>query len=115
MFSPLAIDNLTSRYLEPIAKDFCLEVYRVMVKNRFADEKMNKLVRQNKGGSFHLYTQGHEMIGAICGLRLKPGIDYGLPYYRDRTFALGLGCDLVDLFGTFLARSASPCVKIPIK
>ncbi len=98
--------DLTHRYLKPISREFCLDVYRIMLRNRLADEKMKKLVRQNKGGSFHLSTQGHEMIGAICGIRLRPGVDYALPYYRDRAFAIGLGCKLEDLFGSFLARKA---------
>ena len=59
---------------------------------RFADEKMYKLVRQNKGGTFHLSVIGHEMIGAVCALALNPGKDWGLPYYRDRAFAIGIGC-----------------------
>jgi 2-oxoisovalerate dehydrogenase E1 component len=88
------------------SKEFALKTYQVMLKNRLADEKMKKLVRQNKGGSFHLSTQGHEMIGAITGLLLTPQKDYAFPYYRDRTFAIGLGCELKDLFATFLARNA---------
>jgi 2-oxoisovalerate dehydrogenase E1 component len=106
MFTAQSISTWKNRFLDPISKDFCLDVYHVIIKNRLADEKMKKLVRQNKGGSFHLSTQGHEMIGAIAGLRLNPGVDYALPYYRDRTFALGLGVDLKDLFSTFLARKA---------
>ena len=27
-----------------------------------------------------------------------------LPYYRDRAFAIGIGCDLINLFGAFLTR-----------
>lgn len=72
---------------------------------RFMDEKMSKLIRQNKGGTFHLASMGHEMIGAACGLALTPGKDWGLPYYRDRSFAIGLGCSLTDLFGACLARN----------
>jgi 2-oxoisovalerate dehydrogenase E1 component len=71
---------------------------------RFSDEKMGKLVRQNKGGTFHLGVAGHEMIGAISALSLSPGIDWAFPYYRDRAFAIGLGCLLEDLFAAFLAR-----------
>jgi len=99
------LSELKNKQREVLDKDFCLDVYTVMLKNRYADEKMKKLVRQNKGGSFHLSTQGHEMIGAVCGVKLTKGVDWGLPYYRDRTFAIGLGCDLKDLFGTFLARA----------
>ncbi len=75
-----------------------------MILCRFVDDKMQKLIRQNKGGNFHLCTNGHEMIGALSALCLKPGKDWGLPYYRDRPFALALGCDMKDLFATLMAR-----------
>ena len=71
---------------------------------RFMDEKMNKLVRQNKGATFHLPVSGHEMIGALSALSLIPGTDWGYPYYRDRAFAIGLGCSLQDILAAFLAR-----------
>jgi 2-oxoisovalerate dehydrogenase E1 component len=74
---------------------------------RFADEKMSKLSRQNKGGAFHLSSAGHELVGTLGALHLTPGKDWGLPYYRDRAFALGLGCPLRDLIGAFLARAVS--------
>ncbi len=75
-----------------------------MYHTRFMDEKMGKLVRQNKGATFHLPVSGHEMIGAIAGLSLISGTDWGYPYYRDRAFAIGLGCSLEDILGAFLAR-----------
>ncbi len=86
------------------AKEMCLKVLEAMYATRFADDKMSKLVRQNKGGTFHLSVLGHEMIGAVSALSLIPGKDWGLPYYRDRAFAIGIGCSLTDLFATFLAR-----------
>lgn len=71
---------------------------------RFMDDKMNKLVRQNKGATFHLSVTGHEMIGALSALSLIPETDWGYPYYRDRAFAIGLGCSIEDLLAAFLAR-----------
>lgn len=87
------------------AREKCLRVLEVMYLTRFMDDKMSKLVRQNKGGTFHMPVTGHELIGAVSGLSLESGKDWGLPYYRDRAFALGLGCSPVDLFGTFMARA----------
>lgn len=87
------------------AREKCLRVLEVMYLSRFMDDKMSKLVKQNKGGTFHMPATGHELIGAVSGLSLEPGKDWGLPYYRDRAFALGLGCTPVDLFGTFMARA----------
>lgn len=90
--------------LSASSKQRLIKVMEGVYKARFTDEKMQKLVRQNKGGTFHLYTHGHELIGVMCGQSLKAGKDWGLPYYRDRAFAIGLGCDLSEIFGAFLAR-----------
>jgi 2-oxoisovalerate dehydrogenase E1 component len=85
-------------------KQKCLKTLEGIYRARFTDEKMQKFVRQNKGGTFHLYAHGHELIGVMCGQALIPGKDWGLPYYRDRAFAIGLGCPIDELFGAFLAR-----------
>ncbi len=84
-----------------------LKLLEAMYLTRFADEKMQKLIRQNKGGNFHLCVNGHEMVGALCALSLVPGKDWGLPYYRDRAFAVGLGCSIRDIIGACLARAVS--------
>ncbi|NNM43029.1 MAG: MFS transporter [Chlamydiae bacterium] len=89
---------------DPASKESCLKTLEVMYLTRFMDDKMFKLVRQNKGGTFHLPVSGHEMVGAVAALHLTPGKDWGLPYYRDRAFAIGLGCSLTDILGAFLAR-----------
>jgi 2-oxoisovalerate dehydrogenase E1 component len=82
-----------------------LKVLEVMHLSRSADDKMLKLVKQNKGGTFQLSAGGHELIGAVAALTLIPGKDWGLPYYRDQPFAVGLGCDLQEMFGVFLGRA----------
>lgn len=81
-----------------------LSILKLMYLTRFVDEKMQKLIRQNKGGTFHLSGMGHEMVGVVAAQSLIPGTDWALPYYRDRAFALGLGCDPADLLGACLAR-----------
>ena len=86
-------------------KEKCLRVLEAMYLTRFADDKMQKLIRQNKGGTFHLSVSGHEMVGALSAISLVPGKDWGLPYYRDRAFAIGLGCSLRDIIGACLARA----------
>lgn len=101
MPAPVQVKSLIS------GVDACLKTLEVMYLTRLMDEKMMKLVRQNKGGTFHLSVNGHEMIGAVCALSLVSGKDWGLPYYRDRAFAVGIGCDLTDLFGSFLARDVA--------
>ena len=81
-----------------------LKTFEVVLLTRYMDDKCFKLSRQNKGGTFQLSVAGHELVGAIGALSLIPGKDWGLPYYRDRGFALGLGSSLTDLLGAFLAR-----------
>lgn len=85
-------------------KEQCLKTLQAMYLSRATDEKMLKLARQNKGGSFHLSGLGHEMIGVMCGLSLRAGHDWGLPYYRDRAFAVGFGVSIRDQIAAFLAR-----------
>ncbi len=86
------------------AKAHCHRVLRRMLQCRLIDDKMKKLVRQNKGGTFHLSPNGHELIGVVSALSLESGKDWGLPYYRDRGFALGLGCSPLEILTAFLAR-----------
>lgn len=90
--------------LSTLEKKKCLKILEGIYRARLTDEKMQKLVRQNKGGTFHLYAHGHELIGVMCALALSQEKDWGLPYYRDRAFAIGLGCPLDEIFGAFLAR-----------
>ncbi|MFY7842911.1 MAG: alpha-ketoacid dehydrogenase subunit alpha/beta [Rhabdochlamydiaceae bacterium] len=71
---------------------------------RFLDEKMAKLAKQNKGGSFHLPSAGHEIVGVMSGLCLTPFRDWALPYYRDRAVVIGLGASIAELIGSFLSR-----------
>ena len=95
---------ISSEHSAEAVRAKALSTLEVMFRCRYVDDKMQKLVRQNKGGTFHLCVNGHEMIGALSALSLTPGKDWGLPYYRDRAFALGLGCTLEDLLGVFLTR-----------
>lgn len=87
-----------------LTKSKALKILDVLHLTRFMDDKMAKLVRQNKGATFQLSVSGHEMIGAISALSLIPGMDWGFPYYRDRAFAIGLGCSLEEILASFLAR-----------
>lgn len=86
------------------SREKALQILEVLHLTRLMDDKMGKLVRQNKGTTFYLSVSGHELIGAIAALSLIPGTDWAFPYYRDRAFAIGLGCSIQDLFASFLAR-----------
>lgn len=74
---------------------------------RAVDKKMEKLVKQNKGGTFQLSAAGHELIGAVAALHLRPGVDWACCYYRDQPTVLALGADLKELFGVFMGREAA--------
>lgn len=88
------------------SKDRCITVLRYLYIARFTDEKMNKLVKQNKGTTFFLSHKGHELIGILSAMHLRAKKDFALPYYRDRAFVIALGSDLKDLFASFLARDS---------
>lgn len=87
-----------------ISKEFSLQVLKIIYKTRLMDDKMSNLVKQNKGTTFFLSVKGHEIIGAVAALSMQEGKDWALPYYRDRAFAVGLGCPLEEIFAAFLAR-----------
>lgn len=89
---------------DSIDRTHALRALDAMQLARLIDDKMEKLVRQNKGATFQLSVKGHEMIGALCALSLIPGTDWAFPYYRDRAFALGLGCTVDEIMAAFLAR-----------
>ncbi len=90
--------------IDPLSVNQAIVALKAVYLSRFVDDKMQKLVRQNKGSTFHLCDHGHELIGVVSGLSLQPGKDWGLPYYRDRAFAIGLGCSLTEIIAAFLAR-----------
>ncbi len=88
-----------------VSNKYALGLLKKMLIARRTDEKMGKLVKQNKGGTFQLSAAGHELVGVVCASALQAGKDWSCPYYRDQPFAIGLGCDLVELFGVFLGRA----------
>ena len=106
----MVIDILENSQCLISSKANALELLKAMYLTRFTDDKMSKLVRQNKGGTFHLSVCGHEMIGCAAGMALVPGKDWGLPYYRDRAFAIGLGCELEYIFGAFLVYTGAKII-----
>lgn len=81
-----------------------LTLYTKALEARLVDNKMELLAKQNKGGAFHLFALGHELVGTAFGLALRSGHDWALPYYRDRAVVLALGVDPKELFGAFMAR-----------
>lgn len=87
-------------------RSHCLQILHQLYITRTVDQKMQKLAKQNKGGTFYLCMDGHELVGIIAASFLIPKTDWALPYYRDRAFVIGIGAKLVDLFASFLGKQS---------
>jgi 2-oxoisovalerate dehydrogenase E1 component len=61
-----------------------------MYLSRSLDDREVLLKRQNKI-FFQVSGAGHEAIQVAAGMMLRPGVDWLVPYYRDRALALTLG------------------------
>ncbi|MBS0624404.1 MAG: MFS transporter [Verrucomicrobia bacterium] len=90
-----------------LSKEQALTILQRMWVSRLTDDKMAKLVKQNKGGTFQLAGTGHELVGVVCAQSLIAGKDWSCPYYRDQAFVIGLGAELPELFGVFLGRATT--------
>lgn len=84
-----------------------LAALKYLYLTRILDDKLSSLAKQNKGGNFHLSSNGHELIGVIGGLMLQGTSHWGFPYYRDRGFALAKGASVKELVAAFLARDVA--------
>ncbi len=101
----LSLASPSESHVFEVEKELAIKTLEVMYLSRYMDDKMALLVKQNKGGTFHMNGLGHELVGAVCALHLTPSYDYAFPYYRDKSFALGFNCCPVELFGTFMGRA----------
>lgn len=84
-----------------------VSVYRTMLTSRRMDEKMLMLLKQGKV-FFHIGGSGHEAIQVAAAFALKPGHDWGYPYYRDLAFALQLGETPEEVMMNSMHRAADP-------
>ncbi|MBM3201857.1 MAG: hypothetical protein FJZ56_05560, partial [Chlamydiae bacterium] len=82
---------------QSVSVEFLVGVLRDVLRTRVFDEKALLLAKQNQGGTFHLSSMGHEMVGVVAASLFTKGKDWGLPYYRDRGFAIGIGANVTDL------------------
>jgi 2-oxoisovalerate dehydrogenase E1 component len=73
-----------------------VSVFKLMYLSRCLDDREILLKRQNRI-FFQVSTAGHEAIQIAASLVLKKGIDWVLPYYRDRALMLGLGFTPEDM------------------
>ena len=73
-----------------VNRDTLVRAFRLMYLSRSLDDREVLLKRQNKI-FFQVSGAGHEAIQVAAGMLLRPGIDWLVPYYRDRALALTLG------------------------
>lgn len=95
--------NISTLCHDPTLK----KVWERVVLSRRLDEKLFSLTKQNKGGTFHVFASGHELVGVVAALLLEKGVDWAFPYYRDRAFVLGLEPNLTDIIAATLGRASS--------
>jgi len=71
-------------------REMLIRAFRLMYLSRTLDDREVLLKRQQKI-FFQVSGAGHEAIQVAAGMVLRPGVDWLVPYYRDRALALTVG------------------------
>ena len=95
--------KVRSTSIKKFKKEELLEIFRTMVLSRRLDDKMLNLLKQGKG-FFHIGSSGHEAVQLAAARNMVSGKDWGVPYYRDMTFTLGMGLTSRQLLSAHLSR-----------
>ncbi len=90
-----------------VSAEIRLELFRLMLLQRYAEERIIALYRQGKiSGS--VYTGfGQEAVGAAAGLALGPE-DFVAPLNREQACHYARGVTVADVFRNFLGRADGP-------
>ena len=88
---------LTGKEALPAAR--CVEIYRIMVRTRFMEERMIKMSKSGEG-YFWIGGPGEEAFNACLGLQVKkgqgPAYDYLHLHYRNSATLVAMGMSLAD-------------------
>lgn len=88
-------------------KNDLIAVYKKMLLSRRLDDKMLLLLKQGRG-HFHIGGSGHEAIQLAAAATMEEGKDWGLCYYRDIAYSLGMGLTPKELLSAHLSRVTDP-------
>src|SRR5581483_8408162 len=77
----------------------CLEIYRIMLRTRFMEERMIKMSKSGEG-YFWIGGPGEEAFNTCLGLQIKkgqgPAYDYLHLHYRNSATMIAMGMDPID-------------------
>jgi len=89
--------------IKKFKKEHLIDVLRTMMLSRRLDDKMLTLLKQGRG-FFHIGGSGHEAIQLAAAKNMIPGKDWGMLYYRDMAFSLGMGMTARQLLSAHLSK-----------
>ena len=84
-----------------------MRAFRLMYLSRTLDDREVLLKRQSKI-FFQISGAGHEAVQIAAGMVLRPGLDWLVPYYRDRALALTLGATPEDMLLQAIGAARDP-------
>ncbi len=88
-------------------REALVRAFRLMYLSRCLDDREVLLKRQNKI-FFQVSAAGHEAVQVAAGFVLRPGVDWAVPYYRDRALALTLGRTPEDILLQAVGAARDP-------
>src|SRR3954451_1318298 len=84
---------------EALSATRCLEIYRIMIRTRFMEERMIKMSKSGEG-YFWIGGPGEEAFNACLGLQVKkghgPDFDYLHLHYRNSATLVAMGMPPVE-------------------